>query len=68
MNFYLKKTFIAIAILPLAGCQTTTASVCDGWQRLTPSSTTRPYIIANDKPFTKQIAAHNTFGVKQGCW
>ncbi|SEH51286.1 hypothetical protein SAMN05216228_10025 [Rhizobium tibeticum] len=30
-----------------------------GFERLTPSSETRKFIIANDRPFAEQVAAHN---------
>lgn len=52
----------------LAGCQTTTANVCDGWKKLNPSPETRRAIIASDKPFAREVAAHNRFGAGQGCW
>ena len=55
--------------LLLAGCsQTAPASECDGWRRLTPSAETRQVIIAQDRPFAEQVAAHNTFGARRGCW
>jgi|GEM_PF-971426 len=53
----------------LAGCQTNApASICDGWKRLSPSAETRTFIIRNDRPFAEGVAAHNTFGTRQGCW
>ena len=55
--------------LLLAGCsQTVPASECDGWRKLTPSAETRQMIIPQDRPFAEQVAAHNTFGTKLGCW
>lgn len=55
--------------LLLAGCQTNApASACDGWRKMTPSAETRAFVIARDRPFAEQVAAHNTFGVRQGCW
>lgn len=55
--------------LLLAGCsQTAPASECDGWRKLTPSAETRAFVIAQDRPFAEQVAAHNQFGTKRGCW
>jgi hypothetical protein len=55
--------------LLLTGCsQTVPASECDGWRKLTPSAETRAFVIAQDRPFAEQVAAHNTFGTKRGCW
>jgi hypothetical protein len=58
----------AFALLLAAGCSTVPASECDGWKRLTPSAATRVFIIAQDRPFAEQVAGHNTFGAKRGCW
>jgi len=53
----------------LAGCsQTAPASECDGWRKLTPSAASRAVIIAQDRPFAEQVAAHNAFGQKRKCW
>lgn len=53
----------------LAACQTNApASVCDGWQKLSPSVETRAFVIQNDRAFAQDVAAHNTFGSRQGCW
>lgn len=56
------------AMLLAAGCRTAPADSCDGWRKLTPSAETRTFIIVNDRPFAEQVAAHNTFGSKRGCW
>lgn len=59
----------AFAALLVAGCQTTApASECDGWHKLTPAAQTRAFVIAQDRPFAEQVAAHNAFGVNRGCW
>lgn len=56
-------------VLLLAACsQTVPASECDGWRKLTPASQTRAFIIGQDRPFAEQVAAHNTFGTRRGCW
>jgi len=56
-------------LLAVSGCKTTApASECDGWRKLTPASQTRAFVIAQDRPFAEQVAAHNQFGAKQGCW
>jgi hypothetical protein len=61
-------TLACVALLA-AGCQTTVpASECDGWRKLTPSADTRQFIIQSDRPFAEQVASHNTFGTKRGCW
>lgn len=51
----------------LAACQTPRGTACDGVERLTPAANTRQYIIANDRPFAQQVAAHNTYLGKAGC-
>jgi len=43
-------------------------SECDGWKQLHPSAETRDFIIRNDRPFAEDVAGHNTFGHRQGCW
>lgn len=59
----------ASAALLVAGCQTRApASSCDGWKRLTPAAQTRAFVIVQDRPFAEQVAAHNLFGAKAGCW
>ena len=53
----------------LAACsQTAPASECDGWRKLSPAAPTRQFIIAQDRPFAEQVAGHNQFGTKRGCW
>lgn len=53
----------------LMGCQSQTKqNVCDGFSRLTPSLDTSVIILRDDRPFANQVAAHNTFGNRQGCW
>lgn len=65
----LKAWAMLISAGLLAGCQSTGgASECDGWRKLTPAAATRRVILADDRPFANQVAAHNTFGVKRGCW
>ncbi|CAM5545701.1 hypothetical protein ATER59S_04411 [Aquamicrobium terrae] len=60
---------LACVGLLAAGCQTTVpASECDGWRKLTPAAQTRALVIAEDRPFAEQVAAHNAFGAKRGCW
>lgn len=60
-------TLACVALL--AGCQTSApASVCDGWRKLTPATQTRTLIIDQDRPFAEQVASHNQFGIKRGCW
>lgn len=62
-------SLLLIISLLLAGCQTNApASVCDGWKRMTPAAETRAFVIAHDRPFAEQVAAHNTFGQRRGCW
>lgn len=64
-------TWMMLACVPLlagASCQTVPASECDGWRKLTPSAETRQVIIAQDRPFAEQVAAHNQFGKGRGCW
>ena len=56
-------------LLAASGCQTSGgASECDGWRKLAPSSATRGFIVKNDRPFAEQVAAHNSFGARRGCW
>lgn len=39
-----------------------------GYARLTPAAATRTFIIANDRAFAKQVAAHNAQCAKdEGC-
>lgn len=59
---------LPFALLLAACSQTAPASECDGWRKLTPSADTRAFVIAQDRPFAEQVAAHNTFGTKRGCW
>lgn len=55
-------------LLAVAGCQSTGASDGTGYKRLTPNAGTRSYIIANDLPFARQVAAHNRQCAKDdGC-
>lgn len=51
-----------------AGCQTPAVSVCDGIERLTPSSETRQFILDKDRPFAVQVGSHNAFGQRLACW
>lgn len=60
---------IFAALLAASGCQTMTpADSCDGWRKLHPSAETRDFIIANDRPFAEDVAGHNAFGARRGCW
>ncbi len=59
---------LPFALLLAACSQTVPASECDGWRKLTPAAQTRTFIIGQDRPFAEQVAAHNTFGTKRGCW
>lgn len=53
----------------LSACQTTKPqSVCDGWQRLTPTLETAVKITMDDRQFANQVASHNLFGRKKACW
>ena len=64
-----KALLTLISAVLLAGCQTKrAASVCDGWECQTPAAATRQFIIANDRPFANQVASHNSFGSREGCW
>ena len=59
---------IFAGLLAVSGCQSTGgASECDGWRKLTPAAQTRQFIIAEDRPFAEQVAAHNRFGSGRGC-
>lgn len=66
------KTYLVPMLLGsvlISGCQkTTSANVCDGWARLTPSLTTVVTIAQTDRPFADQVASHNRFGSQQKCW
>lgn len=62
------KAIILSGALLLAACQTPAANVCDGWERMTPSAATRGFIVAQDRPFAEQVAAHNQFGATRKCW
>jgi hypothetical protein len=67
MRKYLLPMLLGSALI--SGCQTTKPqNVCDGWQRLTPSLETSVAILKSDRPFANQVAAHNAFGRKSGCW
>jgi hypothetical protein len=67
MNEYHLLTLLLCAVL--SGCQaTTTASVCDGWKKLTPSPKTAAEIIVNDRAFANQVGSHNAFGASRKCW
>lgn len=51
---------IFAAGLAVSGCQkTTSANDGAGFERLTPSASTRQFIIANDISFARQVVAHN---------
>lgn len=51
----------------LAGC-TVSPDAGAGFQRLTPAPATAEWIVANDRPFARQVAAHNRqCDANQGC-
>lgn len=53
----------------ITGCQTTSKqNVCDGFEKLQPNLETSIQITTKDRPFANQVAAHNRFGAKAGCW
>jgi len=56
-----------ICAAPLGACGVTTGA-SEGFSRLTPSPSTRAYIIKTDRPFAEQVAAHNQYGASQGLW
>ena len=58
-----------LCVLPLAACtSTTTVNSGAGFERLSPSSASRSFIIKNDRPFAEQVAAHNkTCDAQQAC-
>lgn len=53
----------------LAGCGATASAVDgSGFEVLTPAAGTRAYIVANDRSFANQVAAHNrTCQALAGC-
>lgn len=55
--------------LAAAGCQTKPAANDGaGFEQLTPAPVTRAFIVAQDKPFARQVAAHNrTCGKLPAC-
>lgn len=69
MPQFLRWTMLSFVGLSVAACQTPApVSECDGWAKLKPSSETRRFIVAKDRPFAEQVASHNQFGAKRGCW
>lgn len=46
------------ASLAASGCSRTLASNGAGYEQMTPAPPTRAFILANDKPFARQVAAH----------
>jgi hypothetical protein len=69
MKSALLMTWLFAALLVVSGCsQTVPASECDGWRKLTPAPATRAFIISQDRPFAQEVAGHNQFGAKRGCW
>lgn len=50
-----------VPLLMVVGCQTGGPGASDGagFEVLTPSPATRSFIIAEDRPFAEQVAAHN---------
>lgn len=68
----MRKSILCLIIscapfLGASSCQTT-ANSCDGWEKLTPASPTRAFILQNDRNFAVQVGSHNAFGAKQKCW
>ena len=59
-----------LACATLSSCQTprSTASACDGWQKMTPTLETAVKIVVDDRQFANQVAAHNALGIRQKCW
>jgi len=49
------------ASFALTACQTTAPTEGAGYELLTPAPDTARYIVANDEPFARQVAAHNRF-------
>jgi hypothetical protein len=67
MTRFLVPTLLLCAAI--SGCQTRTKqNVCDGFSKLTPSLETSVTILRSDRPFANQVAGHNAFGERQGCW
>ena len=60
--------FCICSCIGISACAQTSSNACDGWRNLTPSSGTRSYIVANDRPFAEQVASHREFGRARGCW
>jgi hypothetical protein len=58
---------LMVCAASLAACQKT-ASVCDGWAKLTPNKPTVSFIASNDTQFARGVIAHNNQGKDQGCW
>lgn len=50
---------LTCAALSAASCATAPASNGAGYAMLHPSAETRAFIFANDRPFTREVAAHN---------
>lgn len=58
-----------VAAFFLTSCATSAPhSECDGWSKLNPSSATRGFIVSNDVPFAREVAAHNRTGENLNCW
>lgn len=69
MPQFLRWMMLSFVGLWVAACQTAApASECDGIAKLAPSADTRRFIVSNDRPFAEQVASHNQFGAKRGCW
>ncbi len=57
---------IGLCAFGLAGCQMTAAS-CDGWRQIA-KPINPAALVKTERRLAEDIAAHNEFGVKQGCW
>ena len=66
----LRSLLLTLSIcVAISGCQSTKlVNACAGSEKLTPSLETSVYILKNDRPFSNQVAVHNQFGSKRGCW
>lgn len=50
---------LSAMVLVLAGCQSMPATEGAGFKRLNPNAGTRAYILKNDLPFARDVAATN---------
>ena len=64
----LKLSIPLLCVLTLAGCQTTAAPSCAGWEKISLKPSTAVYLAGNDVTAGQGIASHNRHGSNQGCW